>query len=208
MKKAPLTNLKSGTNNIKEIFNTFMLNIERELKRYSYFKFSEELFRFYFYKTLIESNYNDNEIEYEANFQEKKKGDGQNDKVDIKFDDSFLELKYHRRLQNGNIRPKPYGLGKVLADFFKLTNAPNNVNKTYLLYVFDDSYLSYIKNNNFGFLLSDKNSFSLSEIRENYNPTVNKQLKDYPKGNVNFKLLFKQQIGFTNGNLNFYFYKI
>jgi len=203
-----------------EIIKSFVNLVKTELIKYSPYKFSEELFRYYFYKSLIENGYSDKQISYEANFIEKNKFDNQTDfspsKVDLKFNDTFLEIKFHRELENGNARPFPYGLGKVLSDFFKLENAHIANIKKFVLYIFDDRYLKYIKNNNFEFLLNSEGIISLEEIKNNYNDTVNKQLKEYDHKTVKFKLIFNDQLKFMddfeiskgNNHFNVYLYEI
>ncbi len=194
------------------LLNDFVKLLNEELKDYSIFKISEELIRYLFYKNLMINGIKNENIRFEANFTKNTI-----DKIDIKFLDNFLEIKFHRELETKNNRPYPYSFGKLLADFFKLSNAKNIINcKKYVLYVFDESHRSKIEKCNFNFLLKKNFNKKISDIRNEYNKTVNDQIKDIWKNEIKVNLKYKNfliipekfRIKKTNDKLHIYFYEV
>lgn len=201
-----------GEDRIEAILKDFEKLINKELKISSIFKISEELTRYLFYKSLIKNGVEDKDISYEANFSNKTI-----DKVDLKFLNNYIEIKFHRELENKRPRPYWYSFARLIADFFKLSNS-DTIEKSnkYILYVFDEIHKSKLSKYNFGFLFEKNFKVSIDKIK-NYNKTVRDELeKKIWTEQVNSSLIYSSALTIPqkfrleqyNNKLNIYFYKI
>jgi hypothetical protein len=199
----------------KKIFKDFSNEIKKELKNSSLYKFREEILRFLFYKTLLKNSFECENIEYETNFE-----NGKNDKVDIKFENNYLEFKFDTlNLKNSiqkkeiNNRPKTMRISNSIFDLFKLKYgkgiSKNKKNNFYFIYSCDIGMLSYInKLKNLNFL--ENNKIDFKEYEKKFKNYLNKKELKYKKEKfVEFKIIDNLKIKDNfNKELNLYLLKI
>jgi hypothetical protein len=170
----------------KIYFSNFISFLKKEMNISSPYKFTEEIIRYNFYKSLIYSGVDNEEIVHEANFE-----NGTNDKVDMKFKDNFMEIKYNRVLENGSFRSYDIYFRNLILDFCKLKSSKSN-NK-FILYVFDNIFEEELTKR-CDYLLLNNFEINIKKIMSNSNKTMNIGINNYSKLKINSRILFKDKI--------------
>ena len=192
-----------------KIFNTFIKLIKRELKISSPYKFSEELFRYLLYKSLLLNNYKDHEIKFEFSDNISKRID-----LYISRNQISIEIKFHRELKdkgnNNSKRSILKNLGRVLSDLFKLGEWENG--KKYFLYIIDDWFFKKLEKK-LDFLLKEDSKEEIDKdiIINKYNnkKTINQYIERYNDKTINIKKIYYRSLKIDEKKyLKIYLYEI
>lgn len=181
--------------NIMRLFERFCEDFGRESEVVSPYLMDESVLRFLFCRLIANKS-----PTLEKNFEEIQK-------VDLYFDNVLIEFKFDRRLLSGASRPLPMRFGKTINDFFKLLSLKSEKYEKYVIYVFDDLFINYLKNNKGGaFLSHNKENLSLFEINDDLTQTTLNQITEKYRSlkKVEFKIMSRKQIG----GFFLYLYKI